>query len=50
MNGRNKDDQIYNHMRVTTEGGGLLLVTANASEASYKKYQLALNAAMNSLK
>lgn len=41
---------IYNHMRVTTEAGGLLLVTANASTGAYEKYKLALNAAMNSLK
>lgn len=44
------DQPIYNHLRVTREGQGALIVTANATRAQYAKYGKTLDDAMNGLK
>ena len=44
------DAPIYNDMRVTSEGGKLLIVTANSSTSAYSKYSAKLSAALLSLK
>ena len=44
------DAPIYNHLRITREGKGTLLVTANVSQAAFAKYGPELDAAMNGLK
>ncbi|WP_293912866.1 hypothetical protein [Deinococcus sp.] len=44
------DAPIYNDMRVTSESGKMLLVTANSSTSAYSKYSAKLTAALLSLK
>jgi hypothetical protein len=44
------DAPIYNDMRVTSENGKLLIVTANSSTSAYSKYSAKLTAALLSLK
>ena len=44
------DTPIYNHLRVTREGGKTLIVTGNVTQKLYPKYGSVLDAAMNGLK
>ncbi|PNY81240.1 hypothetical protein [Deinococcus koreensis] len=44
------DTTIYNDLRATSDGGKLLLVTANVTRELYPQYVRSLSAAMDSLK
>lgn len=44
------DTTLYNDLRATSDGGKLLLVTANVTKELYPKYGKALGAALDSLK